>query len=431
MPPTSTRKDYRQYVIKRFYKPRYPIVSTTTDDGTDTTLKDSILAPSAQDTNYLKAWIYVIKTVAGGATIFSVGRVTNVDFSGSNSVLTFAPAMFTTLKSTTDYELHYKYHPDYVEDLIGEVLGNLEISLLLPLTTIADGDMEDDPATNFAVGGTETLANNTTYVLHGRQSLKITAGAADDYAKSTTATYLPGNTQVLCAADCYITGGDAAKIILYDETNSAELETAESDATGWVHLEFTYTTPSTCEEVSLRLEAQNSGDVIYFDNAILLPVLDNFFTPPDEVEYAHDFGKLYYYPRGQDIPGSGNDYATKIFVGKPEHFCHYNIERDDTAVVPMRVVLDKTPITHPLWLECDVDFAALTDDTITSTAPLELVGQLVLGELYDDWADEEEEMGHQEAAVNLRASAMRARAKVAGDFHNFRQVRTVTRGALK
>lgn len=436
MPPTSTRKDYRQYVIKRFYKPRHPIVSVTTSDGTTTTLIDEILSPAAQDTNFLKAWIYIVETVASGATIFSVGRVTNVDFSGSTSTLTFAPAMNAAPKDTTDYELHYKYHPDYLEDLIEEVMSNLEISLLIPLTSVADGDMEAGNTTSWTAatvaGANPTLTKDTTTVLHGRQALKILANAESisSYAKSTS-VYFPSNTQLLCAADVYITSGDSAKLSLIDITNSdAELETAESDATGWVHLEFTYTTPSTCEEVQLWLESPAASDATYWDNITLLPIQQNLFTPPDEVEYAHDFGKLYYYPKGADVPGSGNDYATKIFEGKPEHFCHYNIERDDTAVVPMRVVLDKTPITHPLWLECDVDFAALTDDTTTSTAPKELVGQLVLGELYDDWADEEEEMGHDEAADKLRANAVRARLKVAGDFHNFRQLRTVTKGAL-
>jgi hypothetical protein len=510
MPPTNTRKDYRQYVIKRFYKPRYPIVSATTSDCDDhTTVIDSILSSSGQDTNYLKAWVYVIeqptkadsgtdvndadftstdttftvddgtqftvddaiqvddeimtvtaiathvltvtRAVQGttaathadnsdvyiiGPALFEVARVTNVDFSSSTSNLTTSPAFTGSMVSGTDYELHYKYYPVYVEDLIGEVLGNLEVTYLFPLTLVPDGDMEAGNTTSWtADAGTGTdpaLSKDTTTVLHGRQALKVLANAdaTNSYAKSSS-IYVPPVTQTLCAADVYISSGDSAKLTLYDVTNSTPLETAESDSTGWVHLEFTYTTPPTCEEVQLWLESPAASDTTYWDNAILLLTQQSFYTPPDEVEYSHDFGKLYYYPKGADIPGTNNDLATRIFEGGPQHYCHYTVERDDTAVVPLRVVLEKGPIDRPVWLECDVDFAALSNDTTTSTAPLALVGQLVLGELYDDWADEEEEMGHQEAAANLRASAMRARLKVSGDFHNFRQFRTVTKGALR
>lgn len=503
-PPSSTFKALRQEYIEKLYKPRWPMVSTTTSDSDSyTVLKDTILAPAAQDVEFRKAWVLITEqptkvdsgavineggtfsatdvtltvddgtlflagdgiqiedeiltvtaiathdlTVVRGVqdttaathvdttTIYIVGpavgevaRVTTYSFTGSSSQLTLAPALTGSIVSGTDYEIHFKYHPDYAEDRINDILGNLETGYLIPLSIIVDGDMEDDPATNFAVGGTETLANDTTYVRRGRQSLKVTAGADDDYAKSTSATYLPGDTQVLCATDCYITAGDSAKIILYDETNSADIETAESDESGWVHLEFLATTPTTSEEVSLRLEAQTNGDVIYFDYAVLLPTSQAILTPPGEVEYAHDFGRLFYFPHGDGLAGSTNDNAYVVDQQPARHWSSYSLQRDDTGVLPTRLEVHKTPVTRPLFIEGDVDFAALSADTDTTVAPADLVVQLALADTYDDMADEEEEMGHTEAATLYRTNAMRTRVRMRNTYTDFRPVRTEVVGA--
>ncbi|KKL52825.1 hypothetical protein LCGC14_2281610, partial [marine sediment metagenome] len=243
--------------------------------------------------------IYII-----GPAIGEIVRVTAVTFSGTNSQLTTAPDFSASLVDTQEYERHRKVRPNIINDRLDVILGLIRQNVLLPVTIVVDGDMEDDPATNFAVGGTETLANDTTYVRHGRQSLKITAGADDDYAKSTTALYLPGGTQVLCATDCYITAGDAAKLILYDETNSANIETAESDESGWVHLEFLATVPVTCEEVSVRLEAQSSGDIIYFDHVTLWPTADKGIELPSFLEFVYDVKRIFYFPVGTGLAGS-------------------------------------------------------------------------------------------------------------------------------
>ncbi|KKM66868.1 hypothetical protein LCGC14_1476820, partial [marine sediment metagenome] len=239
MPPTTARKVLRQEIIKKLYKPRYPIVSTTTATAGDTTsLDDTALAGGGHDTDYIGAWIFIAETTAGSPALGEISRVTNVNLSASPATLDpLAPAFTDEVQTGMDYEIHYKYHPSVIHDKITEVLDDLETGYLLPLTDIVDGDMEDDPATNFAVGGTETVAAETTIVLHGRKSLKLTAGADDDYAKSTTSNFYPGSTRLFASTDCYITAGDSVKLILYDETNSANIETAESDETGWVHLE--------------------------------------------------------------------------------------------------------------------------------------------------------------------------------------------------
>lgn len=426
MPPTTTRKTLRQEIIKKLYKPRYPIVSTTTGTAGDTTsVDDTALAGGGHDTDYIGAWIYVAETTAGSPALGEIARVQNVALAASPATLDpIAPAFSDELQTGMDYEIHYKYHPSVIHDKITEVLDDLEVSVLLPLTIIVDGDMEDDPATNFAVGGTETVANEPTIVLHGKQSLKVTAGADDDYAKSTTAVNLPGSTECFVSADCFITAGDSAKLIFYDETNAVNIETAESDETGWVHLEFTATTPETAEEVSLRLESQNNGDIIYWDNAVLLPRLGTQIEPPSEAEYVADFGDLFYWPRGAGIAGSSNDLAYHIGQGGMRTWGSYTVERDDTAVVPLRISINPTPINQTLFIEVDVDFAALTSDTTTTKAPKILVRELALALLWDDMADEEDEEGNLQEGLVLRKRADRTRRKMRTTWSEFRPLRS-------
>ena len=427
--PTTTRKVLRQNIIKRLYKPRHPIVSATTTTASDTTsLIDSILAPAGQTEDFRGAWVLITETGATGPVLGTIVRVTNTSFSGSNTALTIAPAFSAALLTGIDYELHYKYHPNYVEFLIDEILGNLENPYYFPLTLITDGDMENAPATSFT-GSSATLANETTTVLHGRKSLKVTATGANGHAQSATLN-LPNSTQILCAADVFITSGDSAKLTLYDVTNSAAIETAESASTGWVRLQFTATTPSTCEQVRLNLESQANTDVTYWDNAILLPRHQTQYTPPDEIEYAEDITGLYFWPKGTDISGSAEDLSYKIQEGGLLPWSQWSAERDETAVVPWRLSIFKSPITEPIFIETLVDYAALTTDTSTTTAPALLVEELVLAELYDDMADEEEENGNLQSANNFRVRAARTRQGVSGLYRKFRPQQTLVRGTF-
>ncbi len=358
--------------------------------------------------------IYII-----GPAIGEIVRVTAVTFSGTNSQLTTAPDLSASLVDTQEYERHRKVRPNIINDRLDVILGLIRQNVLLPVTIVVDGDMEDDPATNIAVGGTETLANDTTYVRHGRQSLKITAGADDDYAKSTTALYLPGGTQVLCATDCYITAGDAAKLILYDETNSANIETAESDESGWVHLEFLATVPVTCEEVSVRLEAQSSGDVIYFDHVTLWPTADKGIELPSFLEFVYDVKGIFYFPVGTGLAGSANDNAYRINEGSPQFYAHYKPEQDDTAVVSARFYVDNKTPSNALWLKGRKPYPAFsgaTDalkDVDTTQAHKNVVVNMTAASIIDDFALDAVEVEKPRLAENLQNKALMLRFEIA------------------
>ncbi|KKL48338.1 hypothetical protein LCGC14_2326520, partial [marine sediment metagenome] len=211
-----------------------------------------------------------------GPSVGEIARVIDVAFGGANSKLTVAPGFSASLVSGTDYEVHYKFYPNHVRDKANEILENIRRPILLPLTLVPDGDMEDTGTvsvywTAAGTGGDPTLAKDTSTVLHGRQTLSITngGGVTLGYAKSNS-VYMSQHTVVFVATDVYITAGDKAKLTLYDVTGTVAIETAESAATGWVHLAFTASLPDDCEEVQVWLESPAVSDVTYWGSVQLL-----------------------------------------------------------------------------------------------------------------------------------------------------------------
>jgi hypothetical protein len=316
------------------------------------------------------------------------------------------------------YERHRKVHPNIINDKLDVTLRLLRQNVLVPATIVVDGDFESDPATNFAVGGTETVEAETTLVRHGRKSLKLTAGADDDYAKSTTATYLPGGTIVLVETECYITPGDEVKLIFYDETNSANIETAASDESGWVQLLFIATVPATCEEVSVRLEAQNNGDVIYFDHVTLWPVTDQGLELPAFLEYIYDVKELVFFPAGASLEGTANDNAYRINEGTPQFYAHYQKEQDDTGVVPARFYVEGRRPGNALWIrgrKAYPVFSGATDalkDVETTVAHRDVVVNMTTAAILDDLALEATEAEKTQLSEQLQIKALLLRSEI-------------------
>ena len=330
-----------------------------------------------------------------GPKVGEVARVTDVSFSGSNSQLTIAPGFTASLVSGTDYEIHYKFYPVHIRDKINEILENVRRPIYLPLTLVTDGDMESTSTSDWTAaattGTTPTLAKGTTNVLHGRRSLTITASsdATNSFAKSAS-MFLSPSTAVFVSADVFITSGDKAKISLIDVTNSnAEIETAESVTTGWVHLRFIDTIPSNCEEVQVWLESPVASDVTYWGSVQLLPIDLQVYDFPSTLEWGEDFRSVFYWPTGTGLTGSGEDNSFRTFGQVKKTWSPAGTVRDETAVVPFRVELKRGNINEALYVGGAIDFSTLADDTDTTNAPEDIIVNLTYADLMDAWAQED------------------------------------------
>ena len=329
-----------------------------------------------------------------GPAIGETARVTDVSFSGSNSQLTVAPGFTASLVSGTDYEIHYKFYPVHIRDKINEILENVRRPIYLPLTLVTDGDMESTATSDWTAAATTgtapTLAKGTTNVLHGRRSLTITANsdATNSFAKSAS-MFLSPSTAVFVSADVFITSGDKAKLTLYDVTNSAEIETAESVTTGWVHLRFIATIPSSCEEVQVWLESPVASDVTDWGSVQLLPVNLQVYDFPSTLEWSEDFRSVFYWPTGTGLTGSGEDNSFRTFGQVKKTWSPAGTVRDETAVVPFRIELKRGSINESLYVGGAIDFSTLTNDTDTTNAPEDIIVNLTYADLMDAWAQED------------------------------------------
>lgn len=434
MATSTTRKSFRQSVLKRLYRGRYPVASTTTGGGTSTTVVDSGLTAGAVDNDYLRAWIYIVET--GTADYGDISRVTNQ----SSGTLTVSPAFAGgATDSGQDYEIHYLFHPNEINDTLDEVLQAIEYGIMVPLSLFSNPSFEHATMTTGWTATNATLAAETTLVRFGRQAAKLTLTADAGYIQSDTVNLPPG-TKVYCATQVYCTSGDAAvlRLINIDDTN-ATIESGRTDQTGWSEIAFTASLPSGCERVAVRLEGVTDTDVVYFDHAVLLPYGAKEFSFPTDAEWSYDLHKIFYFPRGNGIsPATTSDFAYRVGETKPKFWSHFDVLRDETAVNPYRVYLDKAVGLNTLWTYVDIDYPAFAGasasakDADTTKAPMDLCIPLTVATLFDELSERMEINGEVLRAQVYQARADRIRrTEIEPMTRKFGEIRSQIIGALR
>lgn len=372
-----------------------------------------------------------------GPAVGEISVISNVSFASSTSKVTLAPAMSARTVSGQGYELHYSLHPGKMNTAIANVLDTLTHPLFIPVTLVTDGDMRTTGTSDWTAagtGGTPTLAKNTTNFRFGDQSLSITndGSTTRGFAKSASIN-LPENTEVIVACDVFITAGDSAKISLIDVTNSdAEIETAASAVTGWVHLEFSVSTPADCEQIQIWLEAPATSNVVYFDHIIVWPTAQAEFDLPSTFEYGREVERIVSFPRGRGLSNTGDDLAYAI-EGKPAEFwSHFTFDRDDSTTSSYRLRFGRSPVNKPLFLEGWVDYAAFSSDSDTTNASADIVTHLAAAALLDDMALAAEMDERPELAERLSVRAIEQRLEVSDVLkHTTPQPRGIVKGTLR
>ena len=453
------------------------VTTLAVTDGTDFTVGDGIQVTVSAVTETMRVTVIasnnltVVRgiqgstavSMSGGETINIVGPaigeisvISNISFASTTSKVTLAPAMSARTVSGQGYELHYSLHPSKMNTAIANVLDTLTHPLFIPVTLVTDGDMRTSGTSDWTAaaetGTAPTLAKNTTNFRFGDQSLSITANAdaTNSFAKSASIN-LPERTEVLVACDVFITAGDSAKISLIDVTNSdAEIETAASAITGWVHLEFRISTPADCEQVQIWLEAPAASDVVYFDHIIVWPTAQAEFDLPSTFEYGHEVERIVFFPRGRGLSNTGDDLAYAI-EGKPAEFwSHFTLDRDDSTTSSYRLRFGK-PLEYgrrsglrdrgqggqvlgsePLFLEGWVDYTAFSSDSDTTNASADIVTHLAAAALLDDMALAAEMDERPELAERLSVRAIEQRLEISDVLkHITPQPKGVVKGTFR
>lgn len=427
--PSISLTNLRQQVIRRLYEDRFPVVSTTTSLGSTTALNDTVLSPNSQLEDFKGAWVLIAELVASGPAVGEVAQVTNVDFTGSASQLIVSPAFTAAVQNGTDYELHYEFHPRHVREAINRVLDSLRRDIYLPLTLVTDGDMEATGTTDWTASNA-TLAKDTTTVLHGRRSLSVTATAASGQARSANVNVKPGE-ELLVAAFVFITGGDQGRLVLWNVTNGAEIDRAQTDITGWALLFFKVNAPATCEQVQLRLEAVNNTDVVYFNSAILLQTRTSIYDYPSTLDWSEELDRVFYFPIGEEISTTFSDNAHGVFENRFQHWSHFSVLKDETAVTPYRASLHKRPSKAPLFILGRQPYAELSAETDTTVAPDDIVRDMTVAELLETLARRNLRLGQLDRHDQLMIQASVVRAQLQPRLRQIYQPRGMVQGSFR
>ena len=241
--------------------------------GGDTNyLDDTTKLKSSQYSSdeWVSAWLRISKDTSslGSAIENVISSVTTYDPT-TNGRLNLSPSYSIAIAAGDEYELHRDPHPRVITDIIDECLANLVPSPCWSLLSeLPDFDMEQDNTTDWA-SSNATVTKTTTNPISGVRSLSVVTTAANGYARAQLMNVEPGKQYYVSAAFRCSAASTTAKLIAYDETNSAAIESKSAARLQNSRLWFQFTTPATCYQISIRMSNVENSVTTIWDDAVL------------------------------------------------------------------------------------------------------------------------------------------------------------------
>lgn len=366
MATTVSLQTIAEAVIQRLWAGRRPIVDVA--DSSGNTTSTLVIADQAYSSAHANLYDGVGIWVVGG-TGNQASRVIRAGFAPSTGTWTLSPALGAAPNSATVWFL-YGLSRDDILEATNRVLDRLYMQAYLPLTMVADGDMEANNTSSWTAVSGATLSKVTTAarVITGQRALRIQTTAVDTGAAS--ANIRVHEDEVLLVSVAVMCDVGSATIELRDVTNGATITASVTvDQEAYTEVRREFTVPVGCEEVSLRILAASSTSDIYVGWASVLPMSRYVVDVPSTVEDAAFIDGLWELPQGFT---SEADYS---FVALGRAFEPYPVPgdlRDYIGVNSHRLTLPKR-VTRPLFMQLKRPYSALTLDSDTTAAPETLV----------------------------------------------------------
>lgn len=259
----------RRVLLDRILREGFGQSGTLTGGSTSTLVDTSRLSGGIPD-DWFKGYIARISRDAGGAGAAPEGemRFATASVTSSGTVTAGTPVFSAATASGDSYQLWQYVHPQIVLDLLDQVMTeDVSLPCWTILTEVPDGDMEQNNTTDWTASG--SIAKSTSEPLMNGKRYMVVDGSAGDYARSAILKVVPGKRYHYSALARADNSGTTARLVLYDETNSATIEYKETTSRTNVMLWGEVTIPSTCYAVSLRLtsveaDATSWDDVCFF-----------------------------------------------------------------------------------------------------------------------------------------------------------------------
>lgn len=282
----------------------------TATGGSTTTIVDTTKLKSSQfsDDEWVDGWARISKD-AGGAAAAPEAEVSPITaYAPSTGTVTFNPAMTAAVASGDEYELWKFPSPRTVIDIIDQCLKNdIYIPYWSPLSEVPDFDMEQSHTTDWTANNA-TVTKQTSNPMRGHRYLRVVASAANGYAR-TDAFYIQPNKQYYVSVLGRSATTDNIKLEAYDSSNSATIDSVTGSANATVRLGFTFTTPSTCYQIQIRVYSVANGATSEYDDLVLYALDDKQISLPWWVEDRDQVKGIF---RGRDINIDTNIYTPDL-----------------------------------------------------------------------------------------------------------------------
>ena len=310
------------------------------------------------------------------------------------------------------YEI-WRIRPQTAFDLLVRVMERFPQHVLDTPQMFADANMETAGVASWTASSGATLTKVTTAanVHMGTQALRIQADSTDDYAESASIKVIPGQTYYVST----IARADVGTVLLvvYDKTNSAEIESSSRVSHSlekYMQLWRTFTVPSTCEEISVRLQLSGATDDGYFDRVSGPYLMGRGVIPaPSWMATGSNLGKLLTAKYERTYANGVNDAESRVFSAPWQRGPEYTTRLIHQDANQYRIELSRPIPQAEIWLEATRPaadfttfvFTAAGETSPTTSIPKDLLALRWLEEICEHVLDFEEPSLHDEAAETL------------------------------
>ena len=276
---------------------------------------------------------------------------------------TFTPSSAWPAQITTETFDIYKRGVRYadIQAAINHALRERRYEAIWPLTLVTDGDFETSgtSAWGTAVNAALTKVATAGNLLRGAQAGRVLNSSANGYLPSAAMTVVPGDTYYLEAKVRAAVG--TATLIAYDNTNSATIDSEDWANLGWGKISFTFSLPSTCESLVIRLRGTGASDDCYWDDVILRRDGAREVSLPD---WVVDPGQVLDVYRGSGFSTGNDGFDEDLYSIK-----RYSVLPDAGNPLALYKIQTHSLVNGPLWIRARKAFSELSADTDTTIMP--------------------------------------------------------------
>lgn len=259
-----------------------------------------------------------------------------------NTDYTNAPA------SAENYEIHAIHPEETFRILRDDVLHNFSIPVMAPLMAFADADTQDSGTSSYSLSGAGAISKVSTAanVYNGRQSLFFNAGTAGEIL-STPAVRVQAGQQYFASVIIRVDAGGPFYFGIYDSTNSNEIkdngDTGTTDRLstsheGWMSLQRTFTPPTGCEEIVLRVIGTADSDDAYIQSfSGPFKATDRLFNLPSWVENSSDLLKILYADYQYQVSDGVFDATTRAHDEHERFYADYHVRINNDAAQTAKI----------------------------------------------------------------------------------------------